>query len=58
VGLFKTNTVSSVYMNSELIFRRKNIVPFDINTTMYAKILIDLFTSGYLQYKNYSRINN
>jgi hypothetical protein len=22
------------------------------------KILIDLFTFGYLQYKNYSRINN
>jgi hypothetical protein len=32
----------------------------DVSVTIpeWNKILIDLFTSGYLQYKNYSRINN
>ena len=42
-----------------------NMVPVknlegDVSVTIpeWNKILIDLFTSEYLQYKNYSRINN
>ena len=38
----------------------KNLEGDDVSITIpeWNKILIDLFTSGYLQYKNYSRINN